>query len=80
LLLEAFARPDLNLIKVLVMLAANVAGNGIAIIFFNTPLSIAASSIVTFSVGVAFGLWLIISKALPQQQQSVSFKVAISQN
>jgi O-antigen/teichoic acid export membrane protein len=80
LLLESFARPELNLIKVFVMLTANVVGNGIAILFFNTPLSIAASSIVTFSVGVLFGIWLILTKALPQQQRSVSFKVAIPQN
>lgn len=80
LLLESFGRPELNLIKVFVMLSANVAGNGIAILFFNTPLAIAASSIVTFTVGVSFGIWLVLTKALPQQQRNVSFKVALPQN
>lgn len=80
LLLESFARPELNLIKVFVMLSANVAGNGVAILLFNTPLSIAASSIVTFSVGVSFGVWLVLTKALPQLQRNVSFKVALPQN
>lgn len=80
LLLESFGRPELNLIKVFVMLSANVAGNGIAILFFNTPLSIAASSIVTFSVGVSFGIWMVVTKALPQRPRNVSFKVALPQN
>jgi len=74
LLLESFGRPDLNLIKVFVMLVSNVLGNAVAIWYFNTPVSIATSSIVTFSVGVGFGFWL-VTRAIPQPAFPLSVSV-----
>jgi len=77
LLLEAFGRPDLNLLKVFVMLIANVMGNLIAILIFATPVSIAVSSIITFSVGVGFGLWLVMTRGLPKSLPQIDFNVAV---
>jgi O-antigen/teichoic acid export membrane protein len=77
LLLEAFGRPDLNLIKVLVMLLTNVAGNLIAIFFFGSLVSVAVSSIITFSIGIGFGLWLVMAKAMPRATE-INLKMAVS--
>jgi len=79
LLLEAFGRPDLNLVKVFAMLCANVVGDIIAISLFNTPVAIAVSSIITFSIGVGFGLWLVTTKAMPRLPE-INLKVAMSRH
>lgn len=67
LLLEAYRRPDLNLLKVVVMLIINIAGDFAAIYFFNSALMVACSSIFTFLTGIIFGFWL-IKKAKPQTE------------
>jgi len=78
ILLEAFGRPDLNLLKVVVMFFSNVIGDVVAIYFFHSPLAVACSSIITFSVGIAFGYWLIVAKGMPRQ--NVNFEMVMEQN
>ncbi len=79
LLLEAFGRPDLNLIKVFIMLLSNVAGDLIAIFFFHTPVAVAVSSIITFAIGIGLGLWLFMIKAFPKPSPEITFEVVIDQ-
>lgn len=79
LLLEAFGRPDLNLIKVFIMLLSNVAGDLIAIFFFHTPVAVAVSSIITFAIGIGLGLWLFMVKAFPKSSPEITFEVVIDQ-
>ncbi len=76
LLLEAFGRPDLNLLKVIVMLTFNILGDVIAVYFYQSPLAVALSSVITFSIGIAFGFWMVILKTIPRQQ-SVNLTLAI---
>jgi O-antigen/teichoic acid export membrane protein len=70
LLLESFGHPDLNLLKVIVMLLFNLIGDVIAIYFYQSPLAVAYSSIITFSIGIGFGFWMVIFKAIPRQQNA----------
>lgn len=66
ILLEAMRRPDLNLIKVLVMLALNVVGDFFALTMSDSITAVAASSILTFLAGVGVGYWLITRRAFPK--------------
>jgi O-antigen/teichoic acid export membrane protein len=70
LLLEAYGRPDLNLLKVSIMLAVNIVGDAIAIYFFHSPFVVALFSLLTFIIGIIFGLWLVVQKSFPRQQNA----------
>jgi O-antigen/teichoic acid export membrane protein len=70
LLLEAYGRPDLNLLKVTVMLVVNVVGDGIAIYLFHSPWVVALFSLITFIIGITFGIWLVVYKSFPRHQNA----------
>ena len=78
LLLEAFGRPDLKLLKVIVVLVLNIAGDVVAIYLFQSPLAVAWSSLIVFSIGIAFGLGVILLKIFPKAN-SAKLKLTIGQ-
>lgn len=62
--LEAVRRPRLNLLKVILMLAVNVIGDLIALIWFHSIEGVALASIGTFLTGLLLGFsWL--SRSIP---------------
>jgi len=58
--LDILNKPHLNLIKVVLMLVVNVAGDFIGIYIFHNIYGVAVASILTFVMGVAYGYWVLI--------------------
>jgi len=65
-LLDALKKPSLNLVKVLMMAAANILGDLIALYFFKDLRIVALASVCNAAVGVGLGFWL-VHKYLPLQ-------------
>lgn len=53
--IDMINKPHFNLIKVVIMLVVNVCGNLIALYFFKSIYSVAASSVLTLFTGLLFG-------------------------
>jgi O-antigen/teichoic acid export membrane protein len=57
--LDILNKPHLNLIKVVLMLVVNVAGDFVGIYFTHSLYGVALASIVSFIVGVIYGYWVL---------------------
>jgi O-antigen/teichoic acid export membrane protein len=64
--LDAVGRPALNMIKTLVMLAVQVAGNLLGLYWFGSTVAVAIVSLLTLGVGTLLGHWF-LKKHLPYQ-------------
>ncbi|WP_428331025.1 lipopolysaccharide biosynthesis protein [Mucilaginibacter sp.] len=57
--LDILNKPHINMIKVIIMLVVNVAGDFIGIYIFHNLYGVALSSIFTFLAGVIYGYWVL---------------------
>ncbi|MFA9214401.1 MAG: polysaccharide biosynthesis C-terminal domain-containing protein, partial [Candidatus Methylacidiphilales bacterium] len=58
-MLDIINKPNLNFIKVILMLSVNVIGDVICLYYFGTLESVAIVSTFTFSTGVIYGIYLL---------------------
>ena len=58
-MLDIINKPNLNYIKVLLMLTVNVVGDVFCLYYFGTLESVAIVSIFTFATGVFYGMYLL---------------------
>jgi len=57
--LDILNKPHLNMIKVILMLVVNVAGDFLGIYLFHNLYGVALSSIFTFLAGIIYGYWML---------------------
>lgn len=57
--LDMLNKPHINMTKVIIMLAVNVAGDFAGIAIFHSLYGVALSSILTFFAGVLYGYWVL---------------------
>jgi O-antigen/teichoic acid export membrane protein len=57
--LDSINRPEMNLIKVIFMVLANIAGDLIAVFLFKSLLAVAVASVIFTILGVLIGLWFL---------------------
>jgi O-antigen/teichoic acid export membrane protein len=57
--LDILNKPQINLIKVFLMLVVNVAGDFLGIFIFHNIYGVAVSSIFTFLAGIIYGYWML---------------------
>lgn len=57
--LDILNKPHINMIKVIIMLVVNIAGDFLGIYIFHNLYGVAISSIFTFLAGIIYGYWIL---------------------